>query len=427
MNGTTKVSRRRVLRAGAAAGAALALPSLIGTRALAGTREIKIGFVSPTTGPVAAFGAADDYILEGIRKAIGAGIEIGGQVYPVRIITKDSQSNPNRAAEVASELILKDEVDLMLASSTADTTNPVADQCELNGVPCLSTDTPWDGHFFGRGGDPAVGFEWTYHFFWGASQVVDAYTSLWGQLDTNRKIGVLWSNDSDGVPLSNEKTGLPPLFRAKGYEVVDAGFHEPLSDDFSAQIAKLKAAGVDIVSGVFLPPDFTTFWVQAAQQGFKPKAVTVAKALVFPTSVEALGPLGNGVSTEIWWSPGHPFRSGLTGQSSADLAQGYMAASGRQWIQPMGFKHALLEVAIDVLKRTADIDDPQSILKAITETDYNSIVGNVNWSNGPVKNASTTPVVGGQWAQGSAHPFELAICENQYAPEIPVQAAFKAL
>ena len=68
---------------------------------------------------------------------------------------------------------------------------------------------------------------------------------------------MLWSNDSDGVPLSNAEHGLPPLFKAKGYEVVDAGFHQPLSDDFSAQIAVLKAAGVDIVTGVFLPPDFT--------------------------------------------------------------------------------------------------------------------------------------------------------------------------
>ena len=423
----TTLTRRSVLRNGLTAGVALAAPALIGTRAFAQGREIKIGFVSPTTGPIAAFGAADDYVLAGVRAAIANGIDINGVNHPVRIITKDSQSNPNRAAEVASQLILDDGVDLMLASSTADTTNPVADQCELNEVPCISTDTPWDGHFFGRGGNPAVGFDWTYHFFWGAAQVVDAYTSLWDQLDTNKKVGVLWSNDSDGVPLSNAQTGFPPLFAARGYEVIDAGFHEPLSDDFSAQISRLKDAGVELVSGVFLPPDFTTFWVQAAQQGFRPKAVTVAKALVFPTSVEALGDIGSGVSTEVWWSPAHPFASGLTGESSAELARGYMNASGRQWIQPMGFKHALLEVAIDVLKRTVDVNDPASILEAIVATDYQSIVGPVNWANGPVKNAATTPVVGGQWVPGDEFPFDLRICENRSALEIPVQAEFQSL
>lgn len=420
-------TRRTILRTGVMAGGALALPGLLSRRSHAQSQTIRIGFVSPRTGPVAAFGASDDYVLKQVRAAIGAGIEIDGTTYPVEIIVKDTQSNPNRAAEVANQLMLEDEVDLMLASSTADTTNPVADQCELNEMPCISTDTPWDGHFFGRGGDPSTGFDWTYHFFWGAGQLVDCYTSLWDQLSTNKKVGVLWSNDSDGVPLSSATTGLPPLFAKNGYEVVDAGFHQPLSDDFSAQIAKLKAAGVDIVSGVFLPPDFTTFWTQAAQQGFRPKAVTVAKALLFPSAVETLGGNGNGVSSEVWWSPNHPYTSGLTGISSADLARGYEAESGQQWIQPTGYKHALLEVAIDVLKRSGNPKDKGAVLDAITKTDYKSIVGPISWANGPVKNACQTPLVGGQWLAGSGGTFDLAICENKSAPEIAVQKDFAAL
>ncbi|MBL0371902.1 ABC transporter substrate-binding protein [Rhizobium sp. KVB221] len=425
--GHRPLTRRTILKTGAAAGMTLATPAILTRRAFAGGETIKIGFVSPTTGPVAAFGASDEYVLAGVRKAIGDGITIDGTLYPVEIITRDSQSNPNRAAEVASQLMLEEEVDLMLASSTADTTNPVADQCELNEVPCISTDTPWDGHFFGRGGDPAEGFEWTYHFFWGSSQVVDSYTSLWDQLDTNRKVGVLWSNDSDGVPLSNATTGLPPLFAKRGYEVVDAGFHQPLSDDFSAQIAKLKDAKVDIVSGVFLPPDFTTFWMQAAQQGFRPKAVTVAKALLFPSSVEALGTNGDGVSSEVWWSPNHPYSSGLTGETSRQLAEGYSKASGQPWIQPTGYKHALLEVAIDVLKRSVNPKDKTEILEAIRTTNYKSIVGPVSWEHGPVKNACQTPLVGGQWLRKDDGKFDIAICENRSAPEIAVQAPFRAL
>ena len=420
-------TRRTILRTGLMAGSALALPGLLTRRAYAQSETIRIGFVSPQTGPVAAFGASDDYVLAQVRQAIGAGIEINGITYPVEIIVKDTQSSANRASEVANQLMLDDEVDLMLASSTADTTNPVADQCELNEMPCISTDTPWDGHFFGRGGDPAVGFDWTYHFFWGAGQIVDSYTSLWDQLSTNKKVGVLWSNDSDGVPLSNATTGLPPLLAAKGYEVIDAGFHQPLADDFSAQIAKLKDAGVDIVSGVFLPPDFTTFWTQAAQQGFRPKAVTVAKALLFPSAVESLGQNGNGGSSEVWWSPNHPYKSGLTGISSADLANGYEAASGQQWIQPTGYKHALLEVAIDVLKRSGNPKDKGAVRDAIMATDYQSIVGPVSWKNGPVKNACQTPLVGGQWVARGDGKFDIVVCENKAAPEVAVQQPFAAL
>ena len=84
----------------------------------------------------------------------------------------NGQSNGNRAAEVASELILGNKVNLIVASATPDTTNPVSDQAEVNEVPCVTTNCPWQPYFFGRKGDPAKGFNWTYHFFWGLEDVI---------------------------------------------------------------------------------------------------------------------------------------------------------------------------------------------------------------------------------------------------------------
>ena len=420
------LTRRQTIRTAAALGlGALAAPSYIG-RAWA-AKTIKICFVSPETGPIAAFGSADEFVVGEIRKAIGHGLMIGGTKYPVEILVRDSQSNPSRAAEVAAELITKDKVTLMLASSTSDTVNPVADQCELNGVPCITTDTPWEAYFFGRGGEPGKGFDWTYHFFWGASQIVQTFTGLWNSIETNKVVGALWSNDPDGVALSDPQKGLPPAYAKAGFKVIDTGLFTPLSNDFSAQIAKLKSAQADIVTGVFLPPDFATFWTQCGQQGYKPKAATIAKALLFPASMEALGDRGAGLSSEEWWSPDHPFKSGLTGQSAAQLCEAFSKATGRQWLQPIGFKHALLEVALDVLKRTRTIDDPKSIMDAIAATDYQSIVGPVSWKNGPVKNVSTTPLVGGQWEKGTRFKYEIKIANNSAYPDIKTVKKFEPI
>ena len=44
---------------------------------------------------------------------------VGGKTYQVEIISKDSQSNASRASEVASDLILGDKVDLIIASADA--------------------------------------------------------------------------------------------------------------------------------------------------------------------------------------------------------------------------------------------------------------------------------------------------------------------
>lgn len=417
-------TRRRVLGSGAVA---LAAPAILPRHAWARGGEIRLGWVSPTTGPIAAFGSADDYILSAVEAAIGPGIEINGTTHPVRIIRKDSQSNPNRAAEVASDLILQDDVHLMLSSSTADTVLPVTDQCELNEVPSLSTDTPWDAFFFARGGDPAVGFDWTWHFFWGGQQIVDCYASLWNQLDTNRRVGVLMSNDSDGVALSNPETGFAAMVARAGFEVVNGGLFPPLADDYTAQIGQMRDAGVDIITGVFLPPDWTTFWMQSAQQNFRPKAATIAKALLFHSAADALGAHGHGLSTEVWWAPQYPYPSTLTGDSSSQIADGYVAQSGRPWVQPMGYKHALAETAVDVLRRCADPFDPGAIVEAIRQTRLSSLVGTVDFSTGLVPNTCPTPVVGGQWVRRADGGFDLNVAENAQAPDIPVDAPFFAL
>lgn len=94
----------------------------------------KIGIVSPQTGPLSGFGEAEDFILNGLAETI-AGITNNGAPVAIEIVRRDSQSNPNRAAEVAQELILNDGVNLILAKETPDTTNPVADQAEMNEIP----------------------------------------------------------------------------------------------------------------------------------------------------------------------------------------------------------------------------------------------------------------------------------------------------
>ena len=163
--------------------------------------------------------------------------------------------------------------------------------------------------------------------------------------------------------------GFPPVLAEMGYTLTDPGRYQNLTDDFSAQIAAFKNANAEIVTGVVLPPDFTTFWNQALQQGFKPKIASIGKAILFPVAVEALGENGHNLSSEVWWSPSHPFKSSLTGAIGEGLCRGlYEKRPGRQWTQPIGFVHALFEVAVDVMKRTAEIGDPDATVEAIAAT-----------------------------------------------------------
>ena len=419
------ITRRNFLKTATATGlvtgaSGLAMP------AYAANKPIKIGFVTPQTGPLAIFAEPDQFVLNQFAKTIGAGITINGATHPVEFIVKDSQSSSNRASAVAQELIFEDEVNLICATATPDTTNPVADQAELNGVPCVTNDTPWQPHFFGRQGDPAVGFDYTYHYFWGLEDIISVFMGMWDQVETNKVVGALWPNDPDGNGWSHPELGFPPVMAKAGYELVDPGRYQNMTDDFSAQISAFKKAGVEIVSGVQIPPDFTTFWTQAAQQNFKPKVVNVAKASEFPQAMAALGDRAEGLSVEVWWSRYHPFASSFTGQNSAELADAYTADTGAPWTMPLGFKHSLFEVAIDALKRSEDPTDPDATAKAIKETNLDTIVGNVNFSNGPVPNVAKTPLVGGQWRLENGQPV-LDIVENSDHPDIALTGEMKPI
>ena len=125
-----QLTRRQFTQAAAALAASGTSPLVFAADTL------KIGYVSPQTGPLAPFGEADKWVIDQMKTAFKDGLSVGGRKYDVQIVLKDSQSNPNRAGEVANDLILKDKVALVLTAGTPETANPVSDACELNEVPC---------------------------------------------------------------------------------------------------------------------------------------------------------------------------------------------------------------------------------------------------------------------------------------------------
>ncbi len=424
------ITRRTLLRNAAATGV-LAGTSGLAMPALAQNAPVRLGYVSPQTGPLAAFAEADTFVIDSFMaatKAAGLNFEV---------IVKDSQSNPNRAAEVAKELIVSDEIHLMLVASTPETTNPVTTTCEAEEVPCISTMAPWQPWFIGQQGNPGDPASWqpfnsSFHFFWGLEDVIAVFTNMWAQVATNQQVGALFPNDGDGNAWGDPNVGFPPVLKEKGYTLTDPGRYQNLTDDFSAQINAFKAGNIEIVTGVMIPPDFTTFWNQARQQGFTPKVASMGKAILFPQAVEALGDAGHNLSSEVWWSPGHPFKSSLTGETSAQVAAGFSAATSRPWTQPIGFIHALFEVAVDVVKRAGDPTDPDAVIAAIAATKLDTLVGPVTWDGANLppfaqKNVAKTPLVGGQWRLKDGGGYDLVVVDNKTAPNIPTGGQMEAI
>ena len=77
-----------------------------------------------------------------INKDGGIYIEEYHKKLPVKIIWADSESNPTKASEVASKLVLTDKVDMLVGSFTPDTANPVSAVAERYKIPAVVVSAP---------------------------------------------------------------------------------------------------------------------------------------------------------------------------------------------------------------------------------------------------------------------------------------------
>ena len=462
MLGTSTVSRRDFLKTAGLAGAALGVGAGLGglltacgaeetttsagatstagvttsTTAAATTTTVsagpekgallKIGFNSSTTGPYAPFGVANDYCVTRWREFIGEGVVCGdGKQHPIEILPRDNQSDSNRAAQIAGDLINNDKVDIIANNGPPELSVPVADQAEVAGVPCVSNNTPWQPWFFGRNGDPKVGFKWTYHMFWGLEDIMANFLDIWNQIPTNKVVGGMWPNDADGNAW--RPAWLERFKELEGWKVVDAGAYQNGTEDYTSIISQFKSEGVEIVTGVMIPPDFTNFFKQSIQQGQKYKICTMGKALLFPSSMEAIGDIGLNVTSELWWHPSYPFKSSLTGETGQELADDFEKRTGNQWTQPL-MHYAIGEVIIDALKRTIKVGDKEAFIEAVRTTKLDTLSGHIDFTSPvdmaslhPVPNVYKTPQCSGQWVKGTKWPYEIVIVGNAAGPGITIQ------
>lgn len=397
------------------------------------TDVIKIGYIAPKTGAYAGFSDGDGYVLRTMREQFTSGLKIGDKSYRVEILDRDTGSDPQKASKIADELINSDNVDLILATSTPETVNPVSAKCEAEAVPCITTIAPWQAVYFGQGATPEKPLKWTYHFFFGLEGFADVDPNAWDQIPTNKKVGVLWPNDSDGGAFRDPKQGYTPIAAKHGYTIVDPGKYENGTKDFSAIISRFKAEKVEIVAGVPTPPDFVTFWTQAAQQGFKPKAVTVGKALFFPATVPSIpNNLGDGLSFAAWWGPSFPYTSSITGKTPEQWITDYAASAegkGKTWNMATPLNEALFEVAKAALTKSGDPKNKKAVIDQLPTIKMMTLAGELDWTGGPtnpVKNIATIPTVIGQW-EHTGSDWKWVVVSSKSYPKVPVARPIRSL
>lgn len=373
---------------------------------------ILLGRVNPTTGPLAGFGngtpAIEQAVIDQVNKDGGIFIKEYNKKIPLKLIVADSESDPTKASEAATKLVLQDKVNLLLTAHTPDTTVPASAVGERYKVPTISVETPSDVWLTGGP------YKYAFHTGFLVGTMNETFLDMWDTMNTNKKVGFLYGTDPDGTLFSAD---MKPRAEKRGYTIVDPGRFTQGAKDYTTMINQYKKENVDIVVAEMITPDFASAWKQMHQQGFVPKIMAIGKAVLFPADAESLGPeLGDGLISEIWWSGAHPYKSSITGQSAAEFTKWWTDTTKKQSSAVLGYKHAAIEIAVDVLKRAQTLDK-EVLRETLKSTNMDTIIGHIQFND---KNYCETKLVGGQWVKGKDWPYEMKILSNKQAPMVPV-------
>lgn len=331
-------------------------------------REVKLGVVSPLTGDMAVFGAADKWSIQITEKALGDSTVLGdGQAHKVSFVIEDTQSDANRASQVAGDLITNGNVDLLIADGGVDTIIPAATQAETLGKAFICNNCPWQAFVFQRKATLQTVFKYTFLHGFGIEQTAVAFLVPMTKLATNKQVGMLFPNNADTQAWIDKNTGVQVAFKAAGFPSVIPSPYTIGSEDFTAEISTYKKNACEIIMGSNLTADFTNFWKQANQQSLQPKMVIEVQGVQQYADMVALGQLAVGIIVGLLWCKGLPWTDVVTGLSNADLAASFEAYSGELWNNFIGI-HALKSWALDVLKRTQNLDSVDAIVTAIKAT-----------------------------------------------------------
>jgi len=258
-----KLDRREFLSTTAAMTvmASAAMPQF----AFAADKVVKIGFLAPLTGDVAAWGkpGLDGCLIWADWVNAAGGIKVGGDSYKVELVSYDNEYDPSKARAGATKLIKEDGVKfvMMLGGDTWPGVEKIAAKEGMLFSTLLPSDltpdtttllAPCEVHPIYN----VTGVEWL------AEQFPDL-----------KKAVICAQDDALGKP--SVATYLA-AFEAAGIDVVDDPlFFDPATTDFAPVMTKLLSSKPDILCLDTCYADYVhPLCEQAFQQGFKGKIIS---------------------------------------------------------------------------------------------------------------------------------------------------------
>lgn len=339
-------------------------------------KEIKIGGISPYSGPASAYGAIGKAIDAYFKKVNAEGGINGRQV---RFISLDDGYNPARTVEQTRKLVEQEEVLLLFNTLGTPPNTAIHKYMNQKKVPQLFVATGatlW--------GDPK-NFPWT--MGWQPNYQAEARIYAQHILETkpNAKIGILMQNDDYGRDyLKGFLDGLGDKAKSMIVKQVTYEVTDPTVD---SQMVELKGSGADTFFNITTPKFAAQAIKKAAEIGWKPthylNSVSNAAGAVMQTAgAEA----GIGVisafylkdPTDPQWQNSQEYKDWL-----AWMQKYYTGGDLKDNLNVFGYTVA--QTLVEVLKKAGDNLTRENVMKQAASLDITlpMLLPGVNIKTGP--------------------------------------------
>ncbi|HVP68656.1 MAG TPA: ABC transporter substrate-binding protein [Anaeromyxobacteraceae bacterium] len=224
----------RATRFGAVAG------MLAAAFAATAKEPIRIGALVAVTGPAAYLGAPEARTLEMVVQELNAKGGVAG--HPVELVVKDTGGNSDKAVSFARQLIEEEKVFAIVGPTTSGETLQVKAVAEEGRTPLLS-----------MAAAEAIVNPVAPHVFKVAPKDSFAVEMIFGRMKKMgiTRIGFLSSNTGFGKAGKEQVEKLAPAY---GIQVVVNEVYDKAATDLTAEVTKLKAAGVQAVLNWSIEP-----------------------------------------------------------------------------------------------------------------------------------------------------------------------------
>jgi len=344
-----------------------------------GELVIKIGSVSPLTGPQSHLGKDNE---NGARLAVdelnAKGVTIGGKKARIELIAEDDAADPKTATIVAQRLI-DQKVAGVVGHLNSGTSIPASKLYSDAGIVQISPSATAVKY-------TAQGFKTAYRVMTNDEQqgrVVGEYAAKLG-----KKIAIIDDRSAYGQGLADE---VEKAAKAAGAEVVAREYTSDKATDFTAILTSIKGKNPDVIFFGGMDPQAAPMVQQMKRLGITAQFLggDGAQTAEF---LHLAGADGEGV---IASNPGLPLASMPGGK---DFEQRFTAKYGKiQNYSPYAYDAVM--VMVDAMQR-AHSADPKQYLAELAKTNHNGVTGNIRFDQkGDLAGGAVTlyQVKGGKW------------------------------